>query len=500
MSKGAPRDTKGAKGDQRSLAVSKNSEPAPKREGGKGRPPIVSADKSTAPQSREIAATIADEVGKGDLPKVKTSSEMFKGLHGHHLQVNHYATAIMVCAKDDNIEGAEQLWDRMREENLKPDLRCYRGMIAAHHRNRNWEKMLLYCNKMHANDIVADAQTYRAVFSSLEKAGQCEKVLSVAEEFVSSGLNIDLSLSCDSILGSCAKVNRLESAVKFWSLMKSKSIKPSEATYSTMMLLHVHADLPYQALHLMEEMDQLGVARTAQTELATIIVHAAVGQTDEALKILRQLVSLGVEVNLIVINMVLMAIEKDKRGDAVIDVIRAMRTGKIEPDSRGYAMMISTYSQCGLTEEALMVLRRMLNDPRNIEVQPSCVESVISACLEEAHPDEALQVLRTVETRMSREPIFVDDALVAKILECFTRQGRWYQVNDIFYEVRKRHGRSSSQMFHALLGAMKAGKNNEGYMEVLALMRSDGIEVSREVYEDATAAGSEEGKTEEPTG
>jgi pentatricopeptide repeat protein len=47
--------------------------------------------------------------------------------------------------------------------------------------------------------------------------------------------------------------------------------------------------------------------------------------------------------------------------------------------------------------------------------------------------------------------------------------------------------RSTDPMFHALLRAMKDGKNREGAMEVVSLMRSDGIEVSSEVYEDATA-------------
>ena len=38
------------------------------------------------------------------------------------------------------------------------------------------------------------------------------------------------------------------------------------------------------------------------------------------------------------------------------------------------------------------VLRRMLNDPRNLDVEPACVESVVATCLEKASPDEALQV------------------------------------------------------------------------------------------------------------
>ena len=42
------------------------------------------------------------------------------------------------------------------------------------------------------------------------------------------GLDIDLSLSCESILGSCAKLNRIQTAMKFWTLMKEKNIKPSE--------------------------------------------------------------------------------------------------------------------------------------------------------------------------------------------------------------------------------------------------------------------------------
>jgi pentatricopeptide repeat protein len=416
---------------------------------------------------------------------------MFKGLHGHSLQVNHYATAIVVCAKDDNMEGAEELWERMREENLKPDLRCYRGMIAAHHRCRNWEKMLKYCEEMHADDTVADAQTYRAVLSSLCKAGQYEKVISVVEEFVSLGLDIDLSLSCESILGSCAKLNRIQTAMKFWTLMKEKNIKPSEACYSSMMLLHVHGDLPHQAYSFLEEMDHLGVTRTATGDLSATVVHAALGQTNEALKILRQLVTDGVEANNSVINMVLMAIERDRRGDAIIDVIRAMRLGKIEPDERGYAMIISTYSLCGQIEEAMMVLRRMLNDPRNLDVEPACVESVVATCLEKASPDEALQVLQMAESRAGRQPVLVDDAVVARILDCLTAQGRWQQVQDTFYEVRQRHGGSSLPMFHALLNAMKAGKNSEGAKEVLALMRSDGLEVSKELYDDANAVGSD---------
>jgi pentatricopeptide repeat protein len=463
--------------------------PAPASKGaplGKGKPDTPPASEtSERPSSRNIAVTIADEVGRGDMAKVKTSSEMFKGLHGHRLQVNHYATAIVVCAKDNNMEGAVRLWERMREEQLKPDLRCYRVMIAAHHRCRDWEKMLMYCNEMHAEGTVADAQTYRAVLSSLEKAGQFEKVLSLVEEFMSSELNIDLSLSCDSVLSSCAKLSRVENAAKFWKYMKDRGIKPSEACFSTMMLVYVNADLPQQALQIIEEMKKSGVARAATAELSAIVVHASLGQTDEALTILRKLVSEDVEVNITTINMVLMAIEKDRRGDAILDVIRAMRLGRIEPDARGNKMIISTYSLCGQTEEALMVLRRLLNDPRNLEVEPSCAECVISGCLKKSNADEALQVLRIVETRVGREPVFVSEVLVAQILDCLTNQGRWHQVQEIFYEVRKRRKGSSVEMFQALLRAMKQGKNSEGEEEVISLMRSDGLEISK-VIEDGT--------------
>lgn len=132
-----------------------------------------------------------------------------------------------------------------------------------------------------------------------------------------------------------------------------------------------------------------------------------------------------------------------------------------------------------------MVLRRLLNDPRNVEVEPSCVEFVISSLVEKNNPDEALEVLRLVETRAGREPVLLNEAVIVKILDCLTQQGRWHQVHDVFYQVRKRHGGSSDQMYRALLRAMKQGKNSEGAEEVMSLMRSDGIEVSKEVEPEA---------------
>merc|ERR1719440_2753756 len=245
--------------------------------------------------------------------------------------------------------------------------------------------MLQYCNEMHADGTVADAQTYRAVLLSLEKSGKFEKVVSIAEEFMSMDLSVDLSSSCESILGSYAKLNRREAALKFWQHMKTNAWEPSEACYSTMMILHVNADLPQQAYTFLEEVDKLPITRTSTTNLSAIVVYAALGMTDEALKIFKKLLSDGIEANLYVIDMVLMAIEKDRRGDAIIDVVRAMRLGKIEPDARGYSMIISTYSRCGQIEEALMVLRRMLNDPRSVEVEPACVELVISSLIENSN-------------------------------------------------------------------------------------------------------------------
>ena len=38
---------------------------------------------------------------------------------------------------------------------------------------------------------------------------------------------------------------------------------------------------------------------------------------------------------------------------------------------------------------------------------------------------------------------------------------------------------------------MKEGKNSAGAMEVLSLMRSDGIEVSQELHDEAIAVGQE---------
>merc|ERR1719353_1012552 len=148
-------------------------------------------------------------------------------------------------------------------------------MIAAHHRCRNWDKMLKYCYEMHEDGTVADSQTYRVVLLSLEKNGKFEKVVSVAEEFMGLDLNIDLFASCESIFGSYAKLNRREAALKFWQRLKANAWEPSEACYSTMMILHVNADLPQQAYTFLEEVDKLPITRTSTTNLAAIVVYAA---------------------------------------------------------------------------------------------------------------------------------------------------------------------------------------------------------------------------------
>jgi hypothetical protein len=238
-----------------------------------------------------------------------------------------------------------------------------------------------------------------------------------------------------------------------------------------------------KAMELLLSMYANDVPRTRNTHLSETLVLARVGKTEAALEKLFQLHNNGIVPDLIIINAVLTSIEKDRRVEHVPDVIRAMRLWNLEPDVRSYVRIIAVYLNDGYLNEAFMVMRRLINDPQNLQVPLLCFDNLVRGFALAGRTEDAILLLNIVECPLPpRQPLHASDGTVATLLIALMEKGRCAEAKTQFDKLFARRSTPCPQMLNALLMAMTVGHQWQEIRDVLERMSVLGQPVAQPTY------------------
>jgi pentatricopeptide repeat protein len=409
---------------------------------------------------------------------MKMAEEMRAG--GVQLTDEQMESMISEAAMKGGSAAAEEVYLQMLESGSSPGTRSYQALLIALQRSRDWGGSLKYYEKMRAEGIAGDVRTHSALLTALEKGRQFGKVIEKMKELQEEGLQLDV-LCYTAAVNSCAKMQNITAAQYFWQEMKAKGMRPDQACYDAMIMVHVNFKLCTEAKGYIDEMDAADVPRSAMTHLADTFAVSQLGTAQEAVDKLFDLRSHGIEPNMAVINGVLDSLVKHRAPDLMPNVICVFRQANLQPNSQSYAKIITTYASRGLGEEAVMVLRRMINDPQRLAVPMSCVETILRCCIGNETLDDAVGVITLCEERP--EPILVKDEIVAQVLDALVDAQRWQEVQKLFQQFNdRRDGRAERPLYRSLMRAMEAGQNWEGALEVISMMGSAGVDPGAESY------------------
>jgi len=339
----------------------------------------------------------------------KAPPQAFKAFHamkgrGITPDLVTYSALITCCSSVKDLDGAERVWQWLREdETLEPDTIAYNAMIAA------------LCN-----------------------AGELERGLALLEEMNAQGVSSGL-LPYDSLVSLYQRQGKweaLRAAVRVNEWMADKAMDPSAVTYGYLISRCERDGLWRDAVQLFEDMEVVRVKPDAVTLVTLISACGKAGQFDKALELKERMVRLGLTPSVQTYNALLKAAQAVGNLQAALELRDEMQVAGLAPDAITYCTLISTCHQAGGDWQVALQLFRDLQAagiPPNLRV----FNALLATCSVAGQWQQALQVFRYMMTRTNVQP---DAATYACVIDAVGRARHWGPAIRLYEEAARTLG------------------------------------------------------------
>ena len=312
-----------------------------------------------------------------------------------------YNTCLLACATHGSGEAAEEADRLVREvlaaEDMKPDAITFNTLIDAWARHASPDaphKAQSWLDSMQNYGVQPDVYSYTTVIEALASRGETDRAQEVLQSMSTAGLSPN-RITYTSLIRALCRKQRFDDAHRTLKDMilqgeNDNSVKPDAVSFAVLIdgWSRVATDRPGEAvtavMELLKQMREYSLEwqpaapsdRTYTSVLSTIARAARPGGHDDALNLLREMRSDGVDYSIIHVNAVLNAIAKCSRAEKTLlasDVFREIGREGLAPDDITYNTMLAcsanSFGPASLKKKSLAIameiFQRYYRDPHH---------------------------------------------------------------------------------------------------------------------------------------
>lgn len=284
--------------------------------------------------------------------------QVFQNMRDSNVEMDAatYSMMIDTLAKDreQSVEAVYDLYNEMKENNIKPDVRVYTSLLNACAREENYERATRLFQEMQEHNVEPNVYTFNSMFTLLAR-----------KQFV-------------------GEADR-ENANQLWSSMENFGVIPDVRTYNLYLSLlsklvwtlktdqkmweidggtaYRMPDVAKQMSHLYKRMRNSKRA-SCKPDFATysILINSLVscGQLRYAMQVYDDAKIARVKLPAATYNTMMRAMERAKQVPQIMNIWHDMKTLGVEPDNISYSVALEACEQLGLPEtfEAIRAQRK----------------------------------------------------------------------------------------------------------------------------------------------
>ena len=147
-----------------------------------------------------LASLVDDAIAAMDIAKSK----------GVRLNAYHYNACMNACKIHKRYDEALKLFSRMKEENVRPDLKSFSIIIQIYGLLGEWQTALGIFNAVPTQD--RDAKLFTNILSAMEKSAKSEETLKIWTNMKKTSMNMCTSQALNTVISSLGKAGRWEEA------------------------------------------------------------------------------------------------------------------------------------------------------------------------------------------------------------------------------------------------------------------------------------------------
>eukprot|EP00850_Spirogloea_muscicola_P023260 SM000342S12976 [mRNA] locus=s342:58271:70155:- [translate_table: standard] len=296
-------------------------------------------------------------------------------------------------AKAGDVRGAEACARDMVDDGLALRESTYSTLILAHGRANDLMAADNTFLRMKAQGIRPSAVLYSNIISVQCKGGNMRRAEELLAEMQWDGLDPPLAIY-NAIMDGYAQAVQLDQCLLTLSRIQQAGYELNIVTYGCLINLHVNRGDMEAAHQMLEKMVMAGI-KPKQRICSMLLAGFAKSNPTEAFSMFSEMVSWGVEPDVVMYNSLVSAACYQGDVDHAIALLSVMRQRNISPSYRTYTTILSSMVQRGYMERAMSWLHKM----RLAGCQPSHVtfNIIINGHACRAQMNEAEDVMRQMK-------------------------------------------------------------------------------------------------------
>lgn len=314
---------------------------------------LINGDTFALIARRYVRARIVNEA-------LKTFERMER--YGLKPQISDFNKLIdVLCKSKFHVEKAQELFDKMRQWDLEPNLKSYTILLEGWSQQQNLLKVNEVCREMKDEGFEPDVVTYGIIINAYCKAKKYDEAIGFYHEMQLKNVSPSPHIYCTLIIG-LGNGNRLDEALEFFEKSKASGFPPEVPTYNAVVGAYCWAMRIDDAYRTVGEMKELGIGPNSRT-YDIILVHLIKGgRTKEAYSVFKRMSSeMGCEPSANTYAIMVRMFCNENQLDMAMVVWDEMKDKGILPGIHMFSTLIISLCRENKLDEACKYFQQMLD-------------------------------------------------------------------------------------------------------------------------------------------
>ncbi|KVI07272.1 Pentatricopeptide repeat-containing protein [Cynara cardunculus var. scolymus] len=271
-----------------------------------------------------------------------------------------YNALIGACARNDELEKAINLMNRMRREGYQSDFVNYSLIIQSLVRSNKIDSGILekLYDEMISDAIELDWQLLNDIVLGFAKSGDVDRAMYFLGVIQGKGMNPRTSTMV-SLISELGNLGRAEEAEAVFEEIKEGELKPRTRAYNAVLKGYVKNGSLKDAEWIVSEMEKNGVLPDEHTYSLLIDAYGNAGRWESARIVLKEMESNDVKPNSFVFSRILASYRDRGEWQKSFKVLKEMQSCGVKPDRQFYNVMIDTFGKKNILDHVMATVERM---------------------------------------------------------------------------------------------------------------------------------------------
>ncbi|KAG9290488.1 hypothetical protein G9A89_002463 [Geosiphon pyriformis] len=340
------------------------------------------------------------------------------------------ATIISYYLRENQVEPALSLYERMKKLKLMPERISYDHLILLCGRNGRKEEAQRIFKDMLLLNGHPNAFSFAHILQACSNAGDlnaCRKYFEEMENY-----NIEPNaVHYTSLISICGRQDKIDVAGTYFYNMIVNQRAPNLKTYTALMAAWTR-NLKYaiMAPRIFDKMKEKGLKPDVVAYTALIHAYTKALRFKEAMTIYQQMLKDNIEPNAYTFTVLIKAFTDSGQNEYAGQIFSKMQEQGIKPTLHTYCTLMSGYCKAGKLENALQVYHDMIKG--GIIPDAVCINCLMDACERAGQIDSVFGFYNNMWINKNPAPNHVSVNIV--MLTCFKHK-RLAEGKKIFYDL-----------------------------------------------------------------